>query len=272
MLTTSKFLSTLELKGDEGNEFYVLPRSEGGYDKIILPKKYVGSTKLDLDIVNKQITFNVDVHSDDVVYVLADKFGVISGNTNHVEVNFIHFDGGSVLFLVEGKLLVETDEGVIQVNQYGEVSEPAPTTLTKAKWVTSDDIKFYHKTSIGITYRPQQKDLDMYLYNLTVSCMLSNIPPKNLKDGGYIFSCRCLTFNDSIANGKPIINYTELLEDEPDENSTQLFTDEFDDDDVEDEDEDDYDDYEDEDDMMEVEDDGEVENDSSGEPVSGFYA
>jgi hypothetical protein len=105
--------------------------------KLVLPEALQKRVCYDvsIDAENNRVVFS----EGDTVYVIADRFGFLRGKEEEVEANIFFIDGGVVLELVTGKILLQGENGEIySVNEVGDIDYP--TASAKIHWATAKDI------------------------------------------------------------------------------------------------------------------------------------
>lgn len=134
---------------------------------LVVPETIKDRMGFDANIEGNQIVFS----EGDSIYILTDSFGLIH-NKDEVDANIFFVDGGVVIELIEGKILLKgANDEVYLVDETGEIDYP--DGRSKYKFVTSDELFEKACTVMKHRYSTSLEMTANYVENLVINVIMA---------------------------------------------------------------------------------------------------
>ena len=207
MLMSAKFKSI-----QPENGFLTVSRM-GVASSIMIPEHLLQRVGYDANVDAEK---NAVVFSEgDTVFILTDKFGVIGGENEEVDTYIFFVDGGMVIQLNVGKIVLEDEDGQIYfVDEVGDIDYPAKNA--KITYYDTDHIRGIVSSMTKYRYSLPEKSalVEDYVNNLLYNIQFHY----HNTNTGYVATMRVVDYYGDLAMDRFIFtDYGEVTEYEDDD-------------------------------------------------------
>lgn len=197
------------LKPQDGK--LIVPRN-GIANKLEIPESVLGHSLFDanLDEANDSIVLT----GGQDVYILTDHVGLIGGDDEEVDANILFVEGGVLIQLITGRILLKGENGnIYSVDEYGDMEYPSLST--KMYWYSSKDLWDIISRVTQYRYTAPDDQVADYVNNLFFNVQMHYVRVQGKNTSGYVANIRVANYYEDIAMGRYVfVDYADVLKEE----------------------------------------------------------